>query len=127
MIVKKRLTSGKKNLSRTPRSESVIQLIEQNSRHLSFGWNLQQRIILPDRARDALAVADIVQIDHDDRQNAQSMEVLLDLESRRIQKRAQARTLQSPAGDTGTNDWQRSGFPRALRKIRVCIARRRGF
>src|SRR5207253_8111241 len=62
-------------------------------RHLPFRRDLQQFIVLPDRAGHASAVANIVEVDNDDRKDAHSMETLLNFELRGIQNRAQLKTF----------------------------------
>jgi hypothetical protein len=46
---------------------------------LSFGGNLQQFVILPNRTRNTSAVADVVQVKDDDRQDLQPVIALLEM------------------------------------------------
>ena len=74
---------------------------------------LQRIIVLPDGAGDALAVADVVQINNDDRQDVNSMQILLDFKLSGVGQRAQAAIL-SLAALSGTSADSKVGDQRQM-------------
>src|SRR5262245_13172169 len=88
--MERRLSTGKQNLSWTPFAERLIQLFQQSIRHLPFSRNFQRVVILPDCACLAPAVADIIQVENDDREHVQAVKALLDFQLRQIEKSVQS-------------------------------------